>query len=381
MEPSKPSLDLLRHLSDQHVLTALIDEPRLTRAQIATRSGLSKPTVGESVRRLVESGVVRDTGGVTTGRRGRAGTLFALADDIGVALAVSIAPDGIRAEAVDVYGQVVATAVESLSRPASPDEVGRTLQRVVTEVGSASRPAVRLVVVSAADPVDRRSGRLVHLPDAPFLVGDLSPKEVLQGVVSAPVSIDNDVNWAARAERRATGDSLDDFAYLYLDEGLGCAVVSDGEVLRGARGLAGEVAHLLTRGAAGRAVPFTEVFAELGLRQEGSTAIEVEATVSAIAEAPGADDPSGTLGHLAGAIGGVLAAMIALLDPEEIILGGAVGSDPRLFAATEAAFRAMPRHVPLRRATIVDQPSLTGVRQDALARLRTWVSTGGGAPG
>ena len=98
MDPTKPSLELLRQLSDRHVLAALIDEPQLTRAQIATRSGLSKPTVGESVRRLVEAGVVRDTGGVTTGR-GRAGTLYALADDVGVALAAQARDEQLKYQA------------------------------------------------------------------------------------------------------------------------------------------------------------------------------------------------------------------------------------------------------------------------------------------
>ncbi len=91
MEPPKPSLRLLRQLSDRHVLGVLFEEPALTRAQIAARSGLSKPTVGESVRRLTEAGVVHDTG-ERTGGRGRAGTILDLVPDLGVALAVSIAP-------------------------------------------------------------------------------------------------------------------------------------------------------------------------------------------------------------------------------------------------------------------------------------------------
>jgi predicted NBD/HSP70 family sugar kinase len=95
-------------------------------------------------------------------------------------------------------------------------------------------------VVSEADPVDRRTGRLVQLPDAPFLVGELDPVEILAPLVAGPVSVDNDVNWAARAERAAVdAGELDDFAYLYLGEGLGCAVVADGEVRRGHGGLAG----------------------------------------------------------------------------------------------------------------------------------------------
>ncbi len=92
MTPAKPSLELLRSLTDEHVLRALVADPRLTRAEIAARTGISKPTVGESVRRLTEAGLLRDTGERTTGR-GRIGSYYALAENLGVALVVSIAPD------------------------------------------------------------------------------------------------------------------------------------------------------------------------------------------------------------------------------------------------------------------------------------------------
>src|SRR3712207_3336743 len=103
MTPAKPSLELLRSLTDEHVLRALLDEFRLTRAEIAARTGISKPTVGESVRRLTEAGLLRDTGERTTGP-GRVGTYYALAEDLGLALVASIAPEGVVAEAVDVRG-------------------------------------------------------------------------------------------------------------------------------------------------------------------------------------------------------------------------------------------------------------------------------------
>src|SRR4051794_23089263 len=198
----KPSLELLRSLTDEHVLRALMSEPQLTRAELAARTGISKPTVSESVRRLSDAGLVRDTGERTTGR-GRIGTYYALAADLGVALVVSIAAEGVVAEAVDVHGQVVARAVEEVGRPAHPEQVAHALRAAAQRaLGGGPGPA-RLAVVSAADPVDRASGRLVHLPDAPFLVGELSPVEVLAPVVAGPVVVDNDVNWAARAERAA----------------------------------------------------------------------------------------------------------------------------------------------------------------------------------
>src|SRR4051794_19724454 len=158
MATTKPTLDLLRSLSDEHVLRALMSQRQATRAEIAAASGLSKPTVSESVRRLSENGSVVDTGERTTGR-GRVGTYYALPPTTGCALVAALAPSGIVAEAVDVYGTVVARAVAPVTRSPGAGEVGRTLNRVVGEVATGP---FRLAVISAADPVDRETGRLVE---------------------------------------------------------------------------------------------------------------------------------------------------------------------------------------------------------------------------
>ena len=106
MDPAKPSLELLRSLTDEHVLRTFMQHRRLTRAELAAGTGISKPTVGESVRRLTEAGLVADTGERTSGGRGRGrvGSYYALAD-VGVALALSIAPEGIVAECLDALGE------------------------------------------------------------------------------------------------------------------------------------------------------------------------------------------------------------------------------------------------------------------------------------
>ena len=157
MDPAKPSLELLRSLTDEHVLRALMRHRRLTRAELAAETGISKPTVGESVRRLTEAGSVADTGQRTPGGRGRGrvGSYYALADDIGVALAVSIAPEGIVAECVDAYGDTVSRADRAIGRPARPDEVAAALRAAAAGARHGAGLTPRLAVVSAADPVDR----------------------------------------------------------------------------------------------------------------------------------------------------------------------------------------------------------------------------------
>ncbi|WP_433222055.1 ROK family transcriptional regulator [Dactylosporangium sp. CS-047395] len=368
MDPDKPflsSLDLVRAATDEHVLRALMRHRRLTRAELATEAGISKPTAGESVRRLTERGLVADTGERTPGGRGRGrvGSYYALAPTVGTALAVVIAPEGIVAERVDIYGDTVARAARPIDRPADPAQVAAAVREAAGESADPGLPPVRLAIVSAADPVDRRTGRLIQLPDSPFLVGELDPVAVLAPFAAGPVIVDNDVNWAARAERaHADPEHLNNFAYLYLGEGLGCAIVSDGEVRRGGTGLTGEIAHLLTAGPDGRATHFIDVFGALGLRRPGSTAIDVDRLLARPAD------------HevLATAASGVIAAVIALADPQEIVIGGSWG--PALTGPIRTAAARLPRTVPIRPAALTDRPIHTGVRHEALTRLRALVT-------
>jgi predicted NBD/HSP70 family sugar kinase len=368
----KPSLELLRELSDEHVLRALMAETRLTRAELAARTGISKPTVGESVRRLDAAGIVVDTGARSTGR-GRAGSYYALADSIGCALAVSIAPAGITAELVDARGDVAAQATEPVRRPARPASVTASVRAACRRVAAEARGPVRLAVVSAADPVDRVTGRLVHLPDAPFLVGELSPADALDGLVCGPVMVDNDVHWAARAERSAGGPGLmNDFVYLYLGEGLGSAVVSDGEVRRGHGGIAGEIAHLVTAGPGRRAMAFIDVFSELGLCYPDSTAIDVAKLATSVTGSARAARTTRLV--LGTAVGGVISAAVALTDPAAVIIGGTWGTNPLVLEAVRAARERLARPVAIRPALVTGDAPLAGARTQAVHELQSAIT-------
>jgi predicted NBD/HSP70 family sugar kinase len=125
---------------------------------------------------------------------------------------------------------------------------------------------------------------------------------------------------------------------------------------------------VLTRGPAGRAVAFTDVFAELRLRRPHSTAIDVAALLRAV-EAAG-DEPDGVLAALAEAICGVLAALVALTDPRLVVLGGTWGPHPAVLRAVSGVLARQPRAVPVRAALVTAEPSLAGARHRALQELR-----------
>lgn len=368
MTPAKPSLDLLRTMTDDTVLRLLMQHGRLTRAEIAARSGISKTTISESMRRLEADGVVADTGERTSGR-GRSGSYYSLATGRGSAMAVSITPRSVVAELVDPGGAVLLRAEAALGRDPSRGQVSRALTRACRSVRAASDGPVLAVVVSAADPVDRETGRLVQLPDAPFLVGDLDPVAVLRPLAHGDILVDNDVNWAARAEQRlGSAVGVDDFVYVYLGEGLGCAVVTDGEVRRGHSGVAGEIAHIAVPGLSARAVAFTEVFAQLHMRRPASTAIDVEAVNHALHRDGRAGDRM--RGAVADAVGAVLRSAVGFADPELLVIGGPWGTHPRLLRSLRQRVDGWPRPVRLAEAAVQHEPDLHGARSQAIEMLR-----------
>ena len=195
---------------------------------------------------------------------------------------------------------------------------------------------------------------------------------MLRPLLTGPVLVDNDVNWAALAERDARlaqGQDLQDFVYLYLGEGVGCAVVADGAVRRGHRGIAGEVAHLTVTGPGGTALPLTELFARLG---PAPTRLDRHRRRPAAGRgAPAGRRPD--QGRRAGARAGrdLVAAAIAFCDPECVVLGGPWGTDERrprpACGASWTATRAASRWSA---AVSAGEPSLTGARTAALAALR-----------
>ena len=347
MAPTKPSLELLRSLSDEHVLRALM-------AAAAGHAGgdrrVDGPLEADGLRERAapraRPGAVVDTGERTTGR-GRVGSYYALARRPGRALVASLAPEGIVAEAVDVYGDVVPARTHR--RPAVAD---------VARTPCARWPARR--PVPARGRQRRRPGR----PRRPAGSSSCPTRRSCVGALDRP-------RRARRRRRRARSRSTTtstgrpapssaahDFAYLHLGEGLGCAIVSDGEVRRGHAGLAGEIAHVSpsARTAPRCASPTSSPrSACAGPGRPRSTCDAAARGRPARRRRPGGRRrPVG--------------ARRARRSRRRSLLGGPWG--PALLDPISEAFSLGPRHTPIEPATVRTEPSLTAARTTALQQLR-----------
>jgi glucokinase len=229
---------------------------------------------------------------------------------------------------------------------------------------------VHAVGAGVAGLVDAASGSFVW---GPHVAGTAIPiKEMLESELGVPAIVDNDANMAAWGELRAgAGRGYRDMLLVTVGTGIGGAIVVDGEIYRGL-GFAGEWGHMLfepgglpcdcgKRGcwetvASGPALAriardhiARNPQGSLAVRLRGSV-IDAEAVTRAADEG---DEPArGLIAQIGGAFGLGLCSLIAILDPEIIVVGGGLGSvgesllGPARRVAAEALHGGSHRRLP-----------------------------------
>jgi len=91
--------------------------------------------------------------------------------------------------------------------------------------------------------MDSVSGKIASCPNLPILDGVPLGKELTRRL-GLPVFVENDVNLIALGEHVAgRGSDIDDLAVIFVGSGIGCGLILDGKLYRGADGAAGEFGH------------------------------------------------------------------------------------------------------------------------------------------
>lgn len=364
------------------VLRVLLDGPPRTRPELAARTGLSKPTISGAVRRLEGARLVSATG-VRRGQPGRVPVYYGVAPAAGFVIAVDIGGDNLRACAADLTGTELAARRRATPESGTDAVVRATIQmitRLRSEAGT-SHGELRALALSAPGVV-HGDGRTVSLA---YNLGEEGPFDLVTDIeqaVGVPVAVDNNVNLAAQGEVwRGHGREVPTFAFVAVGAGIGMGLVHKGELVRGAHGAAGEVASLPLPGrpaAIRRPVHGRELLAaEAGgyrmmarasrLKWEGDAPASV-AEIFARAES-GDRTASGLVRDEGRQIGLTVASACAVFDPELVVLGGGVASNPLLLPIVTRSARSLVPFPPrIEISGLGDLASLTGALSVALSR-------------
>ena len=390
--PGTPSL--LRELNDRAALELLLTGGPLTRAQLGEHTGLSKVTASQLLSRLEERGLVT-VAGELAGGRGPNAALYAVVPSSAYVAGMHVERDEVSAGVADITGRVVAEV--SVNPNGTQDPVELVRGTVITACASAgiSPESLRAFVIGTPGVLDPRTGdpRLaVNLPA--WHEGVLG---ALRSELGWPVTIENDVNLAAMAERSVgAAAGFDDFVLVWVGVGVGLATILGGRLHRGVGGAAGEIGYLPVPGVplpqdvthpatgafqsliGGQAVP--ALAAEYGFE-----ALTPDAAVTAAIAAAGAGDQRGSafVAELALRMATGVAAISVVLDPGLVVLGGDVGraGGMELASRVEAEVgRICPAHPQVVPTAVTGGPVLRGAILAAVDQARRTILDSVAAP-
>jgi valyl-tRNA synthetase len=318
----------------------------------------------------------------------------------GPVLAVDIGGTHVRAAMVDAAGHV-----HHPKRIRTPvDDGGPAIVRAAIDLLGTVRVKVKDqlvgVGISSAGPVDPHRGWILDPPNLGATFRDLAIADEVSTALSLPAFLDRDTQVAALGEGTfGAARGVRDFLYLTVSTGIGGAVMSDGRLLRGPDGTAGELGHVLidrltgppcgcgvrghlegiasgsgiartarTAAAAGESELLAELVASHGM---GFGAVHVAA-------AEDAGDPAASLimADARDAFAQACVTFADLFDPDLIVVGGglAAGQGDRLLQPARDAVASLAFRAPARRARIVpaalgDDVSLVGAAVLVAERL------------
>ena len=223
-------------------------EPNPTRADLASRTGLTKASVSSLVSELVDVGLVAESGATRDGERGRPGVGLELSTRRGV-VGLEINVDYISAGLLDLCGTLrIHRTLESGNRGQSPEAVMALLAGLVSDVAAeASAAGMEILGGGLAVPglVDSASGTVTSAPNLHWRGVALQLDGLLPDAPFGTV-LHNEANCAALGELWY-GHGLDFHDYLFVsgEVGVGGGLVIGSELFAGPQGQAGEVGHMV----------------------------------------------------------------------------------------------------------------------------------------
>lgn len=300
---------LLRRLNTRAILLALRRSGPRTLTQLARAAGLSRQTAEAALADLAERGLAREVA-PTEGRAGRPARRFMFRAEAGHVLGLDVGPRRILAMLADLNGDVIEE--RRLDADEHAPAAGRLAlaERAATacvEAAGLARGGVWAAAAGTSGVVDR-SGRVSVSTIVPGWTGiDLGGQ--VGRWFGCPGFAANDANLAAVAEHwRGSARHVDDLVYVLSGYRSGHGLLLDGRLRTGRTGSAGELGGLPLSGWEDSSV----VLAEAGRDAEEIFEAAREGDEQALA----------VVDRLAHGIARGASALVLVVDPELVVVGG-----------------------------------------------------------
>ncbi|TPG29550.1 ROK family protein [Mycobacterium hodleri] len=227
------------------MVATLLTRGPLPRADVAKALDVSRSRLSPEVGHLLAKGMARETPApISTG--GRRGSWVVLGDSrFGVIAGADIDVSGVALVLMQLDGTVLMRRTVDGIYPTDPAATMRAIGDALKSEIKKGGKVLRAIGVSIAADVDGLGQVCEPPPTMPQWTG-VSIGEYFTKRFAVPTYVENDVNVLAIAEgaRGGPASAHATYAVVKVSSGVGCGLVINGSLARGADGYAGDIGHV-----------------------------------------------------------------------------------------------------------------------------------------
>ena len=340
--PAPARADDVRRHNLALVVHHVAERGSASRAELARLTRLTKGTVSAHVQELLRLGLLVELGVQPEGRIGRPHNALALNGERHCGIGLEINVDYLAVSVADLLNRVRYHRVDAIdNRDVPPGRVfDRAARLIRLALDAATRGGLVPAGIAAAVPgtIDQEHGLLLVAPNLArsdvHVAAELRERLM---PLTIPVLVDNEANLAALGELwLGVGAGCGDYVHVSGEIGVGGGVVVGGSLFRGARGLAGEIGHVVVdpdgdeclcggRGCLERVAGQEAILQAAGLPSTSTTRLGAagNAMHRLVERLEQGDERSlAAVEHAGEALGIALSGVVNLIDPDAIVLGG-----------------------------------------------------------
>lgn len=352
----------------------------VSKSALARSLGLRPPTLKSKLRQLQSKHLI------VVRERGRK---VVLNPHFGYVVGIDMGGSHLHFALADFCGEILSDSMEKVRPEDGPRKMIAQIKEGIRKLAGLDAECGRLrgLAIGVPSPVDPRTGLVTFANNLPGWK-NIDLLRELKRAVRVPIRIVNDANAAAIGERwRGVARGADCFVFIALGTGIGSGVFVHGRLHSGRTGSAGELFRMNVEWPRWR-----EKFGDTGYFESYASGMGIAAAGKELANSRDAAETGGladgrdarfvfesfhrgdpraraVLEKIFTVLGVGIANLVAVLDPELIVLGGgvAMGAPDFMLATVEGVVRTIhPDPPPIRLSALEDKAQTYGAIYSAL---------------
>lgn len=237
---------MVKMMNRELVIQELRKNPKQSRADLSKQTKLSKPTISEIVRELIEEEIIYETGyGPSTG--GKKPMYLMYNTCFCYVIGTLIENDTVFFALGDMDGNIIHITQQDFSPQTEAEKMIDMIFTGITHLLEHEQvPFEKIIgIVLGVSGIKMDSNEIIE--SSPTIQwGNLHVREELINRLQKPVIIENDVNLMTIGEYyKGQAKDIDNFVYLFIGNGIGSGLFLNGEFYKGYHSASGEIGFMM----------------------------------------------------------------------------------------------------------------------------------------